>query len=453
MPRTRQQRNSPEEEESIGVTVTDSESTENSAVQLNFMEMMQKMDQVLGKLTNISDDVGKIFTLIFTQVNLPQTNSVDRTTERTTEPVNNENSTTTTQQLCDNIRELILETNQPAREREAKLIKRNMENIWYRKLNDRRKQFWQKLRNENQAKIYESWRNQTPIIIPQQLQMHNVNGEPDDQRRRRERQVLDNFKTEKDLLELRAQSHEEKYKKTDDEMIAIISEKANGRCREILTTLWYEETKREEDVSTKRWKTQNEIWLKKYETEFATKYAEKNPFIKEQGDYEETPRIRGQNRFSQPRTRSSSPNNQRRVRNDTQTNNRQNNEDRPLYSNVVQRNRQQRGAMGRSRQPGPPRSMESRRPQGENQDYENNTTFIGQRFQQRNRSPDLPPFYRSRFRANPSPREERHDQQNSYRYRSGQNRNRQRDEQSYNRLSNQDQNHFLEQDDQITQET
>ena len=81
--------------------------------------------------------------------------------------------------------------------------------------------------------------------------MHNINGEPDDQRRRRERQVLDNFKTEKDLLELRAQSHEEKYKKTDDEMIAIISEKANGRCREILTTLWYEETKREEDVRIK----------------------------------------------------------------------------------------------------------------------------------------------------------------------------------------------------------
>ena len=169
---------------------------------------------------------------------------------------------------------------------------------------------------------------------------------------------------------------------------------------------------------------------------------EKNPFIKEQEDYEETHRIRGQNIFSQPRTRSSSPSNQIRVRNYTQTNNRQNNKDRRLYSSVVQRNRQQKGAMGRSRQLGPPRSVESRRPQGENQDNENNTTFRGQRFQQRNRSPDLPPFYRSRIRANPSPREERHDQQNSYRYRSGQNRNRQGDEQSYNRLSNQDQNHF-----------
>ena len=67
--------------------------------------------------------------------------------------------------------------------------------------------------------------------------------------------------------------------KMDDEMFVIIPEKANERCREILTTLWYEETKREEDISMKRLKTKNEIWLKKYKTEFGTKYAEKNPFI------------------------------------------------------------------------------------------------------------------------------------------------------------------------------
>ena len=79
---------------------------------------------------------------------------------------NNENQAITTQQLCDNIRELIQETNQPVRKREARRIKGTIENIWYKKLNDRRKQFWQKLRNENQANIYEQWRNQTPIIIP-----------------------------------------------------------------------------------------------------------------------------------------------------------------------------------------------------------------------------------------------------------------------------------------------
>ena len=81
--------------------------------------------------------------------------------------------------------------------------------------------------------------------------MYNINGEPDDQRRRRERQVLDNFKTEKDLFELRAQSHDEKYRRLDEEMIAIISEKATGRCREILIAMSYEDTKQEEDVSAK----------------------------------------------------------------------------------------------------------------------------------------------------------------------------------------------------------
>ena len=45
-------------------------------------------------------------------------------------------------------------------------------------------------------------------------------------------------------------------------MIAIISEKANGRCREILTTLRYEETKWEEDINEKM-EDKNEIWLKK----------------------------------------------------------------------------------------------------------------------------------------------------------------------------------------------
>ena len=122
--------------------------------------------------------------------------------------------------------------------------------------------FWLKLRNENLSKLYETWRNQTPMILPQQIQMLKINGEPDDQRRRREKQVLDNYKTERDLLELRAQSHEEKYKRLDEEMISIISENATGRCKDILVTLWYEDTNKEEEISKKRWKSKNEVWLK-----------------------------------------------------------------------------------------------------------------------------------------------------------------------------------------------
>ena len=165
---------------------------------------------------------------------------------------------------------IYIETNQPAWERQARRIKKIIENI---ELNDRRKQYWLKLRDENLSKVYEAWRDQTPIILPQQVQMHNIHGEPDDHRRRRERQALDNFKTERDLLDLRAQSHEEKYRSIDEEMISIISEKSVGRCKDILINMWNGEIKREEGVSLDRWKSKNLLWLKKYESDFRTKYA------------------------------------------------------------------------------------------------------------------------------------------------------------------------------------
>ena len=111
----------------------------------------------------------------------------------------------------------------------------------------------------------EAWRDQTPIILPQQVQMHNIHGEPDDHRRRRERKALDNFKTESDLLDLRAQSHGEKYRSIDEEMISIISEKSVGRGKGILINMWNDEIKREEGVSLDKWKSKNLLWLKKYE--------------------------------------------------------------------------------------------------------------------------------------------------------------------------------------------
>ena len=45
--------------------------------------------------------------------------------------------------------------------------------------------------------------------------------------------------------------------------------------------MWNDEIKREEGVSLDRWKSKNILWLKKYESDFRIKYADKNPFIKE----------------------------------------------------------------------------------------------------------------------------------------------------------------------------
>ena len=185
MPITRQQTNTQEEEsEGINVSLIETEYGEQTVAEMNFSALMINIEQILNKLTTITKDVGKIFNFISSQTSTAATPA-------TTNDVQQNDNQTATQQLCDNIRELIQETNQPTWEREARRIKRMIENTWYKQLNNRRKQFWLKLRNENLSKLYETWRNQTPMILPQQIQMLKVNGEPDDQRRRREKQVLE----------------------------------------------------------------------------------------------------------------------------------------------------------------------------------------------------------------------------------------------------------------------
>ena len=57
------------------------------------------------------------------------------------------------------------------------------------------------MRNENIAKVYENWPNTTPIVSPRKLQLKEIIEEPDNQRRLRERRVLDMYRSEKELLE------------------------------------------------------------------------------------------------------------------------------------------------------------------------------------------------------------------------------------------------------------
>ena len=111
--------------------------------------------------------------------------------------------------------------------------------------------------------------------------MYPINGEPEDQTSRREQQVLDNFRTERDLLNLRAESNRETYIRIDEEMLALISEKASGRTKEKLLEMWRNDTKQQETISLHRWDNKNKVWLEKYASEFTTKHTDKNPFLRQ----------------------------------------------------------------------------------------------------------------------------------------------------------------------------
>ena len=63
---------------------------------------------------------------------------------------------------------------------------------------------------------------------------------------------MDNFQAEKELLLLRSESQETKYKDLDSKIISEIEKLATGQSRNMLLNMWQEDCKRNEEISKKK---------------------------------------------------------------------------------------------------------------------------------------------------------------------------------------------------------
>uniref|UniRef100_A0A0L8FN67 Uncharacterized protein n=1 Tax=Octopus bimaculoides TaxID=37653 RepID=A0A0L8FN67_OCTBM len=97
-------------------------------------------------------------------------------------------------------------------------IKNRIVHIRNEKLKVRKFSFWNMIKNNHKAEIYERWLNSTPIILPHKFQIKRIPNEQDQRRQLRENLTLEKMKTEIELLKLRALSNEEKLKNIDEEI-------------------------------------------------------------------------------------------------------------------------------------------------------------------------------------------------------------------------------------------
>ena len=110
--------------------------------------------------------------------------------------------------------------------------------------------------------------------------MKPIANEPEALTKRREKQVLDSSRTEIELLHLRQESQEEKYKGKDDKIAEEINRLTSGQRRIALQKLWNDDCQRNENISQKRWENRNAAWFVKYEETFRKNHENKSPFIK-----------------------------------------------------------------------------------------------------------------------------------------------------------------------------
>ena len=91
-------------------------------------------------------------------------------------------------------------------------------------------------------------------------------------------------------MKLRAEGHEERCQATDKEMQELLEKTLSGQRKELMKKMWKEECVKQEIRSKESWENSNEKWIAKYESEFTTFFASKNPFVSDEEFY--SPNIR-----------------------------------------------------------------------------------------------------------------------------------------------------------------
>ena len=245
-------------------------------------DVVDKLDLILAAINKMSTNMNGVFKLVKDIAAKP---SVTDEVTRINEDVN-KNTKDTLEKIVELVdvtkeqKELLIESSQSTMETEAEKLKQNILQTWNHHLFKRRDEYWKSLRNKRKAEQYKSWKEQHPIILPQKYQMRAIRDEPELQRKRRERQVVDNFQSDIEIIQLIAESHEARYKAIDDEMETFINGKFTGNKRLTMKKLWDKDVAYQETISEKRWDSTTGKFNPKYEAKFKEMYESKNPFIK-----------------------------------------------------------------------------------------------------------------------------------------------------------------------------
>ena len=168
-------------------------------------QMAEKIDKMHGTLEDIAKNVSKL------TKHLIKNSSSENTAAKEVVSAANTASTDILEEMAGSLKEILsknsdaITNSQSAQlpkstqiliEQEVEKIKQSMNQTWSAKLQKRVAEYWQMVRNENTAKAYETWKNNSPVIVPRKLQMSKINGEPLAQTQLREKQVMFNFQSE-----------------------------------------------------------------------------------------------------------------------------------------------------------------------------------------------------------------------------------------------------------------
>lgn len=112
-------------------------------------------------------------------------------------------------------------------------------------LNERKQAYWNAIRCENSADVYEKWRQNKEVILPRKFRAKPINNEPEEETTIRRNLAIQTFDAEISLLRLRVPKYRAKYENHDQVMHDEIANISSNDMQIKLRGLWEKETNQE----------------------------------------------------------------------------------------------------------------------------------------------------------------------------------------------------------------
>lgn len=135
--------------------------------------------------------------------------------------------------------------------------------IWKKMLNERKQAYWNAIRCENLADVYEKWRQNKDVILPRKFRPKPIDNEPEEETRIRGNLAIQKFDAEISLLRLRVPKYRAKYTNHDQVMHDEIANISGDDIQIKLRGLWEQKTNQDKIKSDDLLRSKQK-WLEDY---------------------------------------------------------------------------------------------------------------------------------------------------------------------------------------------
>ena len=175
---------------------------------------------------------------------------------------------------------------------EAYRKKQLMKNMWNTLRRERRDYHWKFHNLESHCKIYNSWKQMEPPMLPRKFRLKCIDKEQEQAKDIRKELAMQKFNAHIQLMEINSKEYIQRCVNIDEFISKEIDKITTDQVCDTLKDIWKQETETDMSENIHKWKKDKEDWLMNYQLKYGNNIFKEK--IKDQLiEHREDPRHKG----------------------------------------------------------------------------------------------------------------------------------------------------------------